>query len=167
MTGVRLFVAVWPPQSVVDLLAALERPALEGARWTTPDQWHVTLRFLGNMPSADPVLAAVAAAGARPAVASIGPDAERRNPAVLWLPVSGLSALADTVISATADLGRPPENRAFHGHLTLARARRGRLPSVAPMRLSATWDVDEVTVVASTPGGTGSQYEVVGKVALE
>ncbi len=28
--------------------AALDRPHVEGLRWTTGDQWHVTLRFLGD-----------------------------------------------------------------------------------------------------------------------
>ena len=45
----RLFVAVWPPYEVVNSIAALERPPLPGLRWTTPDQWHVTMRFLGDV----------------------------------------------------------------------------------------------------------------------
>jgi len=48
---VRLFIAVWPPPEVVDVLRTLERPTIPGLRWTTPDQWHVTLRFIGD---ADP-----------------------------------------------------------------------------------------------------------------
>ena len=47
----RLFVAVWPTPAVVEELGALPRPAAPGLRWTTADQWHVTLRFLGD---ADP-----------------------------------------------------------------------------------------------------------------
>ena len=38
---------MWPPPEVVARLAALARPTVEGVRWTTPEQWHVTLRFLG------------------------------------------------------------------------------------------------------------------------
>ena len=30
----RLFVAVWPPDDVLDAVAALERPAQDGLRWT-------------------------------------------------------------------------------------------------------------------------------------
>ncbi len=49
----RLFVAVWPSAAVVDELRGLERPARPGVRWTTADQWHVTLRFLGEMEDPD------------------------------------------------------------------------------------------------------------------
>ena len=45
----RLFVAVWPPVDVVERLSELPRPAVDGVRWTTPDQWHVTIRFLGEV----------------------------------------------------------------------------------------------------------------------
>src|SRR5947209_3556899 len=45
----RLFVAVWPPASLISQLRSLDRPARPGLRWTTEDQWHVTLRFLGGV----------------------------------------------------------------------------------------------------------------------
>jgi 2'-5' RNA ligase len=50
---VRLFVAVWPPNDVVDVLADLPRPDVAGVRWTTQGQWHVTLRFLGQVAADD------------------------------------------------------------------------------------------------------------------
>ena len=46
---VRLFVAVWPPESVVEMLLGLDRPEGPELRWTTEPQWHVTLRFLGEV----------------------------------------------------------------------------------------------------------------------
>jgi hypothetical protein len=45
----RLFVAVRPPPHVVALLAALERPAVPGVRWSVPEQWLVKLRPLGHV----------------------------------------------------------------------------------------------------------------------
>ena len=61
----RLFVAVWPPPEVLDLVAEMDRPALAGVRWTTRDQWHVTLRFLGRMDGIEAAAARLAeAAGA-------------------------------------------------------------------------------------------------------
>ena len=45
----RLFVGVRPPDEVLDLIADLPRRAQAGLRWTTRDQWHVTLRFLGEV----------------------------------------------------------------------------------------------------------------------
>jgi RNA 2',3'-cyclic 3'-phosphodiesterase len=168
MLGVRLFVAIWPPADVLDQVAALPRPSPERVRWTTPDQWHVTLRFLGNMASADPVAAALQAAGAARAVATIGPVSEVVNPAVLWLPVGGLEDLAATVIAATAGMGQPPDDHGYRGHLTLARAqgRRGRIPVLEPVHLSGSWEVSEVAVVESTLAKGGSRYTTIAQIAL-
>jgi len=161
---VRLFVAVWPPPEVVRDLAALPRPSVEGVRWTTAEHWHVTLRFLGELPDAAGLCDALRAAPLARVSAAMGPLAERPSPMLLWLPVAGLDGLAAAVMAATAALGRR-EEPAFRGHLTLARARprtpRGALRRLTPLALSASWDVEEVTVVRSATGGTGSRYEVV------
>jgi len=39
MVGVRLFIAAWPAAPVVAALTALERPALDGVRWTAASRW--------------------------------------------------------------------------------------------------------------------------------
>jgi len=61
---VRLFVAALPDKSTVDRLRGAcggwPRPTVAGLRWTGPDQWHVTLRFLGSV---DPGEAAAALDG--------------------------------------------------------------------------------------------------------
>ena len=186
----RLFIAVWPPDHVLEALGALERPAVEGVRWTTPDQWHITLRFLGEL--ADPVAAdagrgtdaptrdqggaaaAVVAARLRSsslpaAEAVMGPASECGAPGVLWLPVAGLDPLAAAVTDATHGIGRRADGP-FRGHLTLARARRGArrgvLGTLAPLVGAAAWTVREVAVVESTLGGSGSRYEVLDRVGL-
>ncbi|RFU85289.1 RNA 2',3'-cyclic phosphodiesterase, partial [Streptomyces triticagri] len=51
----RLFVAVLPPESVADELAAevavlQGRPEADGLRWTGRAGWHFTLAFLGEVP---------------------------------------------------------------------------------------------------------------------
>lgn len=169
---VRLFVALWPPPEVVDLLAALSRPALPGLRWTTPDQWHVTLRFFG---SADPGVAEAALRGtAWPAAsrptAALGNVVARFGRETLYVPVSGVEELAHAVAASTADVGEPPPDRPFTGHLTLARARRGRgdVRPLAGARLAhaARWQVDEVTLVASRLEPGGARYSVVASVPL-
>lgn len=122
----RLFVAVRPPAEVVDALRALPRPPRRGLRWTSPSQWHVTLRFLGEVDDPAGVASAVATVphrtrAGRP-VAQLGSEtawfAGRR---VLQVPVAGLDDLAAGVAGATASFG-PEGGPAFTGHLTLARA---------------------------------------------
>lgn len=162
--------AVWPPPHVVEQLGSLPRPPVEGVRWTTPDQWHVTLRFLGTVPDPGVVVAALGAGPLPRAAATMGPGTECLGPAVLSLPVAGLDMLARTVVAATAGIGKPPENRPFRGHLTLARSRpsapRRVLRGLAPVEVTATWPVEEVTVVSSTLGGAGSRYEILARTAI-
>lgn len=44
----RLFLAVRPPEDVVAELMSLRRKDQRGVRFVRPEQWHVTLRFLGE-----------------------------------------------------------------------------------------------------------------------
>lgn len=177
---VRLFVAVWPPAAVVDLVAAavaaLRGPDLGAAddlRWTAPERWHVTLRFLGDTDEADAVPAFCAAAaldGFGPATAVLGPAIGRFGRRVLHVPVGGLTSLAAAVTAATALVGEPPDDRRFAGHLTLARARPRRGADLAPLAghaVSAQWPVAEVTLVASRQGRGGARYEVVARLPVE
>lgn len=155
---VRLFVAVWPPPEVVDLLAALPRPAVDGLRWTTPDQWHVTLRFLGTV-SLDAVSLDVGALSyPPPPTAVLRPEAVRLGRDVLALPVDGLDDLARVV--------DPTPARPFRGHLTLARSRRGSLPKGVRLLSGASWVVGEVTLVSSRLLPTGAEYTVVERFRL-
>ena len=167
----RLFVAAWPPADVVAGLARADRPASKLVRWTTPDQWHVTLRFLGEVEDGSAITDRLAEAHLGPPVtARLGPTSVILGSSVVCLPVTGLDSLAANVIAATADVGRPPDRRRFHGHVTLARARggagRGALRHLPALCLDASWTVDRVAVVASTLGGEGSRYQAVGTVAL-
>lgn len=162
----RLFVAVWPPDDVLAVVAALARPAVPGLRWTGREQWHVTLRFLGSVPDVEPVadaLRGIAGGGSGPD-AGLGPVVGRFGNRVLHVPVSGLDDLAVRVVGATAGLGRPPEDRAFAGHLTLARVAKGARVDLRPLAgeaVSGRWKVDDVCLVESHLARSGSRYEVL------
>jgi 2'-5' RNA ligase len=168
---VRTFVAVWPPPPVVELLAGIERPPTAGIRWTTEDQWHVTLRFLGVVAGDDRgklTLDRLDSLGRNgPVTATAGPVVVPLGPSVLCLPVAGLDDVAAEVGRATAGIGAPVGKRPFRGHLTIARLKDGVVvPSSAWAALSASWEVDEVTLVASRLHPTGARYEVIGRVPL-
>jgi 2'-5' RNA ligase len=170
---VRLFVAVWPSADVIDVLTALPRPEVSGVRWTTRDQWHVTLRFLGQVAGADVDAATdafghVDASGVGSVSAEMGPATACFGRGILQVPVEGLDELARVTVEATAAVGQPPDDRPFHGHVTLARA-RGQKGDVRPLRgtpLITSWKVAELTLVASTPHRDGSRYEVVSSLPL-
>jgi len=179
--GVRLFVAADLPGAVVPLVAGVARPAAREVRWTTPAQWHVTLRFLGEVPPAqlagpegllaalDTVRGRLAASGALPVSAALGPAAAWfPGRQVLQVPVAGLEALATAVLEVTRAFGAPADH-AFRGHLTLARTRgRARGPAaLAGAALSAAWEVPEAVLYASVPQGReGPRYDPVHRVSL-
>ena len=157
----RLFVAVWPPAPVLDLIAALPRAERKGVRWTRRHQWHVTLRFLGQVDDVAPVAEAVRTIAGRRTEAVLGPHPSQLGRGVLMLPVAGLDQLAEVAVAATARFGQPPEPRPFVGHVTLARLNDGRARDLTEGTCEARWTVDEIALVESTPGPDGSRYENV------
>lgn len=164
----RLFLAVWPPADIVASLAALPRPETAELRWTTPDQWHVTLRFLGPT-EVVPVETALATVATAHAVAALGPAVGRFGHRILHVPVAGLDTIASAVAAATADLGRPPEDRPFAGHLTLGRVAKGAgvdLRRFAGAAIDGHWDVTDICLVESRLSPAGARYEVVQRFPL-
>jgi len=162
----RLFVAVDPPDDVRrTLLEVVPRPHEPGVRWTRPEQWHVTLRFLGDADERE-VEAALHQLGARRATAVLGPRVARLGRTVVCLPVAGLDELASAVETATAEVGEAPGRR-FQGHLTLARLGPRSACGVTGARVSATFEVDAVRLYRSTLHPDGARHEVVTEVALD
>jgi 2'-5' RNA ligase len=157
----RLFVAVWPPDEVVAELTALRRKDQRGVRFVPPENWHLTLRFLGE---ADPDAAAEALdGGAYPgASVQLGPGVDLLFDRVLVVPAAGLDALAADVTGRTAALGEPARKR-FTGHLTLARLTpRASMPPALGAYVSACFDVEEIALVRSRRGPAGASYETIG-----
>ncbi len=167
----RLFVAVWPPDDVLDRLAALPRPEVDGLRWTEQDHWHITLRFLGPVDEVEPVRAALAgvALANGPVGAALGPAVDRFGQRILQVPVAGLDRIAAAVVGSTARLGKRPDDRPFNGHITLARAARDARVDLRPLMgtaVVAEWDVEEVCLVESRLSPDGAQYEVLDRFVV-
>jgi RNA 2',3'-cyclic 3'-phosphodiesterase len=165
----RLFVAVWPPDDVLDRLAALERPEVAGLRWTTREQWHVTVRFLGQVVDVEAVVAALSGLDVETGVARLGPAVDRFGRRILHVPVAGLDAIAADVVRVSAGQGEPPDDRPFRGHITLARAReRGNvdLRSYAGAPVAGAWSVTEICLVESRLSPHGARYGVVERFPL-
>ena len=159
----RLFVAVWPPPEVVAALEALPHPDHGDVRWTTPDQWHVTLRFLGSVPddAVGHVVSSLEAVSHDAVDVTVGPATKRLGAGVLMLPVSGLDSLAAALPF--------PEDRPFTGHLTLARARDRRTrmsPALSGVPFSASWRATSFALVRSQTKPTGAVYDDVATFPL-
>jgi 2'-5' RNA ligase len=165
----RLFVAVWLPPALTRQLGALDRPARPGLRWTTDDQWHVTVRFLGQAASDRRLVDRLdsVAGRSRPLTATLGPRATSLGDRVWVLPVHGLDGLAAEVEEATAELVPVTSRRRFRGHVTLARARRpGLLIGLPTAEISGTWTVDALTLVSSHLRPDGARYDVIERWPL-
>lgn len=162
----RCFVAVWPSPEIVAALAALPRPGVERLRWSDENQWHVTLRFFGELSPAqvDDVsgaLAAVAASLPEEVTARGGPATRLLGPGLIVWPVDGLSGVARAVEEATASVGQPVPDRPFFGHVTIARGARGADFRAAPhllATLAGSWPATSLSLVHSQLGPGGPRY---------
>ena len=175
----RMFVGVWPNGAVRAALGALPRPDNASVRWTPPDHWHVTLRFLGEVDEAefDGLIAAVrgVAATRRAPTVHLGPATRVLHSGVLMVPAAGLDATAAAVLDATAAFRQSPTDRAvtsnvspnsatYTGHVTVARpaTRRGRIPkSWAGSPIDAAWEAREIALIRSHLGGGPARYETI------
>jgi 2'-5' RNA ligase len=174
-----LFVAVWPDEPTRTRLAALDLGSGHGLRLVGPDQWHITLRFLGDVeeervPELSDALAP-AAAGIPGAVrCRLGPNtAWFSGERVLQIPVEGLDELAGAVRIATLPLVPDAGDRrpAFKGHLTVARS-KGRRDGAAERRalagipFDAAFEVRSFDLVASRLTDEGPRYTPLDSFTL-
>jgi 2'-5' RNA ligase len=169
----RLFVAIRPPEPVLDLLIdAME--GVPGLRWQDDEQLHLTLRFIGEVER--PVAEDLALALSRVRferfavrVAGVG-RFEQRGRGALWAgvePRGPLAALAAKVERACVSVGLSPERRAFHPHITLARWGRSAAVSLDPYLarhaalVSEPFEVEAFHLYQSHLGRDGAHYEAV------
>jgi len=157
----RLFVAIWPPDDVLDRLADIERPNDQGVKWVPQENLHVTLRFLGDADETE-VAARLDDTLFPAATAVVGPAFDLLGERSLISPVAGVDELAAVVHRALRGLGTEPDRKRFQGHITVARLARNARPHRSAGRLfDATFAVTEVALVASTLYDTGAIYETV------
>ena len=144
-------------------------------RWTRTDDFHLTLKFLGDVPEGG--LEGIAAALRRPCanhapfdavLSSFGAFPSPRRAKVLWAGVGAGSetvrALAADVDAAIEPLGFGREERSYVPHATLGRV-RGRPVSLELPADDAPGDfgfrVAHVELVKSTLTPGGSVYETL------
>lgn len=167
----RLFVGIsFPPE--LKLRLSLLRTGMQGARWVDPGNFHLTLRFIGEVAEdvaadVDEALTGVKAPRFALRLAGIGVFGGRR-PHALWAGVERgpeLVRLRDRIEQALIRVGLEPEQRKFAPHVTLARLRDPELGKLgeflaANARFRADpLPVDHFSLIASYPTKAGSVYE--------
>ena len=183
----RCFLGIALPDPAREILAAQCRawkgPGLLGS-WVRPGNFHITVRFLGEVTETQrveldralgPAFSACGAARIRVAGAGVFPNA--RRPRVLWAGVEMLSGTLTPVFAAAEacarSAGLPAERKAAKPHVTLLRLRRppargvveGLLEDAESLATDA-FTVDSVALWKSTLGSGGACYEQLREYPL-
>jgi 2'-5' RNA ligase len=140
---IRSFIAIELPEEAKEgltrLKKELERDEHKFVKWVDPRGIHLTLKFLGNIPSKQVAEITEAIEGAAQGISpfhleigGLGAFPSLRQARVFWVGINGevykLSRLQQNIDSALAALGFAKEERSFVPHLTLARIRQGASP---------------------------------------
>jgi 2'-5' RNA ligase len=175
----RLFVAVALPDSVAESLMPLQG-GVPGARWSTREQLHLTLRFIGEVDgrdaaAIDDALATIRAPRFTLELKGVG-EFGGKNPRALWAGVrdeTSIAHLQRKVESAIQRAGLPPEERKFSPHVSLARLRGSPRERVITflsshaLYASGPFEVDTFLLYSSTLTPNGSLYRPERSYALE
>jgi RNA 2',3'-cyclic 3'-phosphodiesterase len=181
---VRLFVAIVPPPAVLAEVAAALSPlqaARPELRWTGPEDWHLTLAFLGEVaePVLDDLTLRLGRAAARHPVQRLsvrggGAFPRPSRASVLWAGMESdgdLAALAASVAAGARRAGAAPpdEGRRYRPHLTLARSRQAAnltdLAGTLEGFQGQTWAATEIRLIRSNLNAS-PRYEDLGRWPL-
>src|SRR5687768_1857815 len=189
---IRTFVSIDIDRPLLNRLHSFQQ-SLEGGvpresvRWSSSEQLHLTLKFLGNVAASGlvelqnalretiephPVLE-LSAEG-------LGGFPSLRNPRVIWVGVKGdvepLLQLQTQIEKVTAPWAQKEENRAFHPHLTLGRVREkafrhtrriGEFLQGVEQPRFGQWRAAEVHLMRSQLSPKGSTYTVLANFPLQ
>ena len=160
---------------------------LKRIKWVTPDQFHLTLKFLGDVPQTEihHVIRAIQNACARSepfdlVFEEIGAFPSAESPRTLWVGVSeGVEEstdLAEAIDGELAEIGYPRESRRFTPHLTIGRVKKSvpdggagldafLLPAKGPSFFGVS-SVTSVTLFSSELSRGGPKYEPLAEFDL-
>ena len=175
----RLFVALALPDAVTDRLVLMQG-GIPGARWSTREQLHLTLRFIGEVDgrdagAIDDALASIRAPKFALELKGVG-EFGGKNPRALWAGVRDgerLEHLQRKVESAVQRVGHPAEARKFSPHVTLARLKgspRDRVITFLAshaLYTSGPFDVNAFILYSSLTTPSGSLYRPERSYRLE
>jgi 2'-5' RNA ligase len=181
---IRAFLAVELTDRMKEEAFQFVRPiqaALKSFRLIDPKNWHLTLHFFGAISQADVnrVKAGLEtsledAASFSISLEGLGAFPNLKRPNLIWIGMAGdlgrLEILKSKVDGALSLLGFPIEKRAFHPHITIARA-KNRAPS-KPFSVSSSFKgsvvdkIEKVTLFQSHLSPAGAQYTPLSHTSL-
>jgi 2'-5' RNA ligase len=183
---VRAFLALEIPEAVKKSLETARdevRARLPSARWTRPEGWHLTLKFLGE--SGKGTLERLISDLGPPLAGHSGVAVELRGggffpsparPRVAWIggTTAGAAPVVEAVETAAVRQGYPAERRPWTAHLTMARLKARWPPAAVDSYL--TWAdgfspprflCAEVVLFESSLRQGGAVYTALERIPLE
>ncbi len=187
----RLFIALAIPDAIkarIEIAQTKLRNALpaKASRWTRREQFHLTLKFLGNVAASRVeeltracVLACQPHRPLHLTAQGIGFFPNARIPRVVWVGIKDSDARLATVWEALQNASQPftkePPETDFTGHVTLGRLNRLRRNEAAELaRLAAEfetamfgeWTADRVELMRSELSSQGARHTVLAELPL-
>lgn len=186
--SLRLFIGIPLDEETKRRAAAVQtalKPYIERATWVPPENFHFTLKFLGDtstagLPNLHKVLRECASQYTpfHVVLAGCGVFPDWRRPRVLWIGVEHqptLWKLATVIEEQLEPLGFVRDNRPYSPHLTLARIKFTRPPVIAKMRereihkYSGTigeFPVQDIILFESRLSPRGAEYFIMERYPL-
>lgn len=189
MARLRVFVAVDIDSQIrsagEELIRKLSKVA-DSARWTRPENIHLTLKFLGEVEDRElhevcKITSEAAAETKRfPLLCrSLGAFPNPTNPGTIWMGVDDENGILTKMQKRLETLlceklGIPMERRPYQGHLTLGRIRSKKVANPELSELMETFSdeefgilkVEEMVVYSSELSRQGPTYTPVGRSPL-
>ena len=187
----RVFIAISVPEQVKDEIERAQeqmRSALSGkcVRWARREQFHLTLKFPGNveLQRLEALMASIRGACAGFGVlqlraGQIGFFPDARRPRVVWTRVCDgrdrLPSLQRAVETAAAGFTSEAPEPEFTGHVTLGRCRRIKRSQAEMLSVLATamedrifgeWTTDRLEIIRSQLSPGGSRYTTLASLPL-
>ncbi len=165
----RLFIAVNLSDVVRDSLIEMQNALYDrGVRgnYTSEENLHLTLAFIGEYPDFEPVLDALSSVAFRPFELSL--EGMGCFDDLWWAGVRNsvpLTAVVRRLRRALAEGNIPFDKKRFSPHITLIRKASGALPGIAPEPASMT--VNIISLMRSDRGRNGMIYTELGSVEAD
>jgi 2'-5' RNA ligase len=185
----RLFVAILVPEAVKDRIYSTQqklKAAEADVRWTDRRQFHLTLRFLGNvaLEQAPALVESASKACSRFAhlkmtARGLGFFPNPRRPRVIWVGVGEatdqLGQLQRAVQTTTLPFTTEPTEKAFTGHITLGRFKSFDAPGARALVQAAEgasgsvfgdWECTEIHIMRSQLSPKGAIHTAFASLKL-
>ncbi len=186
MIKIRAFVALPSSSELNSRLSSLQHQLMEekaDVKWDTPDKFHITLKFLGNVDPSKLAELTDSLATASSLVAefslvyaSIGAFPDMIHPKIIWAGTDlnqSLIVLQRQIDLTCERLGFPREPRGFHPHITLGRVKGSTNLNRLTARVKSsildpiTIHCSEILLIRSDLHPAGSVYTTLNSFPLK